>query len=80
MEDHCSTADFRAWNVKFERYLEFHKLDYIWKMNYDDRPINGDSSGNTTYDEVQWLECDQLIGLLLFEGIKKNKIADGYVA
>ena len=30
LEDHCSTANFRAWNVKFERYLQFQKLDYIY--------------------------------------------------
>ena len=29
LEDRCSSADFRAWTVKFERYLKFNKLNTI---------------------------------------------------
>ena len=33
----------------------------------------------TQFDIDKWLELDKLVGQLLFENVKKNKIADSYV-
>ena len=51
----------------------------VWECKYEDRPDLSDGF-STQFDVDQWLELDELVGQLLFESVKKNKISDGYVS
>ena len=79
LEDGCNTAEFTSWKVKFERYLKFSKVLEVWECKFEDRPDLSDGF-STQFDVDQWLELDELVGQLLFESVKKNKISDGYVS
>ena len=67
-----------SWMVKFERYLRFSKVLEVWNTSYDDRPVVSDGI-STQHEEEQWEELDELVGQLLYESVKKNKIADGFI-
>ena len=45
-------------------------------MAYEDRPRM--ITGNTQYQEEQWIECDHLIDQLLPTAVSENKMADEY--
>jgi hypothetical protein len=78
LENNCNSAAFRVWLIKFEKFLNFHELLWVWSMKFEDRPQV--ANGNTAYQEEQWMECDQLVDQLLSTAVSENKMADGYVA
>jgi hypothetical protein len=78
LENNCSTAAFRVWHIKFEKYLAFTDIVDIWNQKFEDRPET--RTGDTQLECDQWIECDNLIGQLLSTAVGENKIADGYVA
>ena len=63
LENNCNSAAFRVWLIKFEKFLNFNELLWVWSMKYEDRPQV--ANGNTAYQEEQWMDCDQLVDQLL---------------
>ena len=57
LENNCNSAASRGCLIKFEKYLKFNEILWVWLMPYIDRPQM--VSGNSQYQEEQWIECDE---------------------